>query len=95
MESEGFSVKEILIQLMADVRSTRTEINEQRIMLTEHIQSSKDRDKQIKEIKTDIEGIEIRIGKLEGFKIKVLAIWGGIWSVATLLIVYLLDKFWK
>ena len=95
MNDDSFSAKEILYQLMSDVRSTRNEIVEQRLMLTEHIQNSKDRDKQIKEIKLDIEKVEVRIGALEGFKIKLLAIWGAIWSVATLLAVFLLDKFWK
>ena len=95
MNDDSFSAKEMLVQLMADVRSTRNEVSEQRLMLMEHIQASGARDTQIKEIKRDIEKVEVRLGMLEGFKVRVLAIWGAVWSVATLLAVFLLDKLWK
>ena len=75
MTDDHISQKDILLQMMSDVRETRKEIIDQRLMLTQHIEASLSRDEMIREIKVDVEKIEIRVGKLENFKIKIVAIW--------------------
>jgi hypothetical protein len=78
MSNENFTQKDILLQMMTDVRETRKEIVDQRLLLTKHIEASASRDELIRQIKTDVEKIELRVGKLENFKLRVVAIWSAI-----------------
>jgi hypothetical protein len=92
MPEETLTQRDILLQMMKDVQDTRREVENQRVLLTEHVQSSIGRDRLIKEIKDDVERIEVRVGKLEGFKIKAITIWGAAWSFITLFAVWALDN---
>ena len=79
--------------MMTDVRETRKEIIDQRLLLTQHIEASVSRDEMIREIKVDVEKIEIRVGKLENFKIKIVAIWSVVSVSMYFFIDFLIKKF--
>jgi hypothetical protein len=91
MSEKEISQKDILLQMMTDVRETRKEIVDQRLLLTKHIEASVGRDELIREIKTDVEKIEIRVGKLESFKLRIVATW----SVISVFIYLAIDIFVK
>lgn len=91
MSDKELSQKDILLQMMTDVRETRKEIVDQRLLLTKHIEASVGRDELIREIKQDVEKIEIRVGKLENFKVKLIAIW----SAISVVIYFFIDLFIK
>jgi hypothetical protein len=93
MSDDHISQKDILLQMMTDVRETRKEIIDQRLLLTQHIEASVSRDEMIREIKVDVEKIEIRVGKLENFKIKIVAIWSVVSVSMYFFIDFLIKKF--
>jgi len=93
MSDDHISQKDILLQMMSDVRETRKEIIDQRLLLTQHIEASVSRDEMIREIKVDVEKIEIRVGKLENFKIKIVAIWSVVSVSMYFAIDFLIKKF--
>jgi hypothetical protein len=54
MQNDSFSQKEILLQLMTEMRETRKDIAEQRMLLQSHINASIGRDEKIAELTKQI-----------------------------------------
>ena len=73
--SDDFTQKEILLKVMSQVDSIQQSVTSQQLLLQKHIDASVTRDELIRQIKQDVEKIEIRVGMLEGFKIKLAGIW--------------------
>ena len=88
-DRDKISQKDILLRMMDDVRETRKEITDQKVLLTKHVEASLERDKTMSEIKSNVEKIEIRVGKLENFKVKLIAMW----AVVSVLVYLALDTF--
>lgn len=89
MAEEGFSQKEILLQLMAEMRETRKDIAEQRSLLQTHINASIGRDEKIAELTRQVRTIEEQLEALQSsfsfFKFKVTLIAGAIATGLSLL----------
>jgi hypothetical protein len=88
MSEDGFSQKEILLQLMTEMRETRKDIAEQRVLLQSHISASVGRDekiaeltKQVSTIRTDLEALQ---NSFAFFKFKVTLIAGAIATALSL-----------
>jgi cob(I)alamin adenosyltransferase len=75
MSDSNFTQKEILLQVMSELRELRLEMSDQRVLLQTHIQASGERDHKIAEIKKEIDEIKKDIEDVKGFKIKVLTVW--------------------
>jgi len=82
MSEQGFSQKEILLQLMAEMRETRKDIAEQRTLLQTHINASIGRDEKIAELTKQVRVIEEQLEALQNsfsfFKLKVTLIAGAV-----------------
>jgi len=92
MSSENFTQKEILLQVMTELRDLRTEMGNQRILLQTHIEASNNRDVRIAQIEKKVSEIEVKLDGHDGFQTKIMAIWGTVWSLFTLFAVYLLNR---
>lgn len=89
MANDGFSQKEILLQVMAELRETRKEIAEQKILLQNHINASIGRDEKIAELTKQVAIIQTELEDLRNsfsfFKFKVTLIAGAIATGLSLL----------
>ena len=89
MSEQGFSQKEILLQLMAEMRETRKDIAEQRTLLQTHINASVGRDEKIAVLTEQVAIIEKQLEELKNsfsfFKFKVTLIAGAIATGLSLL----------
>ena len=88
MSENGFSQKEILLQLMQEMRETRKDIAEQRTLLQTHINASIGRDEKIAELTKQVRTIEEQLEALQNsfsfFKFKVTIIAGAIATALSL-----------
>lgn len=85
MTSDNFTQKEILLQVMKELRELRAEMSDQRVLLQTHINASVERDVKIADIKREIDEIKKDLEEVKGFKIKVLTVWAIGISIATFL----------
>ena len=85
MSGDNFTQKEILLQVMKELRELRGEMSDQRVLLKTHINASVERDLKIADIKREIDEIKKDLEEVKGFKIKVLTVWAISISVATFL----------
>jgi len=92
MSSDNFTQKEILLQVMTELRDLRTEMGDQRVLLQTHIEASNNRDQKIAHIEKKVDEIEKQLDGHEGFKIRIMTAWGVVWSIFTLFAVYLLNR---
>jgi divalent metal cation (Fe/Co/Zn/Cd) transporter len=92
MSSDNFTQKEILLQVMTELRDLRTEMGNQRVLLQTHIEASNNRDAKIAHIEKKVDDIETKIQDHDGFKTRIMTAWGVVWSVVTLFAVYLLNR---
>jgi hypothetical protein len=92
MANDNFSNKDILLQIMSEMRELRTEVGNQRVLLQTHIEASNNRDVRIGHIEKKIGEIEVELASHSGFRTKIMTTWGVVWSVFTLFAVYLVNR---
>jgi hypothetical protein len=75
MSSDNFTQKEILLQVMKELRELRSDVADQKILLQTHINASAERDLKIAELSRKMDRVESEIEEMKGFKAKVLTVW--------------------
>ena len=75
MSGDNFTQKEILLQLMAEMRELRVVLNDHKELITKQSLLNQSRDNQLIEIKKEIDDIKRELEDIRGFKIKVLTVW--------------------
>lgn len=83
MSGDNFTQKEILLQVMKELRELRVEMSDQRILLQTHINASVERDVKIAEIKKEVDDIKRDLDEVKGFKVKVLTVWAVVVAIAS------------
>lgn len=87
--AEEFSTKELLIQLMTRVDSLNLSVQEQRILIERHMQSSLDRDGTIKELKVEVDTIKVDVANLKSLATKAATLW----AIVVTVVGFMLNKF--
>lgn len=75
MAGDDFSQKEILLRVMSQTDSIQKSLIKQELLLQQHIDASINRDELMREIKLDVEKLELRVGSLEILKFKIAGMW--------------------
>lgn len=100
MSEDNLTQRDILFQMMTDVRETRKEVVDQRLLLTQHMEASIARDQIMHNIKENVEKIEVRmeqlslrVSVLENLKLKLVGIWLVVSAVGYLVLDFIYRKF--
>lgn len=93
--SDDFSQKEILLQLLSDLRKVSSDLSDQKVLLQTHINSSIDRDRRMADLKMEVDNLKEKAEDIKKeldnlssnfrfFRFKVTMIAGAIATIASL-----------